>query len=72
MAGGRGAATWSRWHIEHAFEAAKQETGLDDYEVRSVHGWYRHVTLALLAADLAASGPQKKGTIAPVTLRASA
>ena len=24
-----------RWCIEHAFESAKQETGLDDYEVRS-------------------------------------
>ena len=25
----------SRWHIKHAFEAAKQEMGLDDYEVHS-------------------------------------
>ena len=37
------------WAVAHAFEAAKQETGLDDYEVRSAHGWYRHVTLALWA-----------------------
>ena len=43
-----------RWSIEHAFEAAKQETGLDDYEVRSAHGWYRHVTLALWALALLA------------------
>ena len=43
-----------RWAIEHAFEAAKQETGLDDYEVRSAHGWYRHVTLALWALALLA------------------
>jgi SRSO17 transposase len=24
--------------------------GLADYEVRSYHGWYRHITLAMLAA----------------------
>ena len=41
--------------IEHAFEAAKQETGLDDYEVRSAHGWYRHVTLVMWALTLLAA-----------------
>lgn len=46
--------TGCRWSIEHAFEAAKQETGLDDHEVRSVHSWYRHVTLALWARALLA------------------
>jgi SRSO17 transposase len=39
----------ARWSIEGAFEAAKQEVGLADYEVRSWTGWYRHITLALLA-----------------------
>ena len=38
-----------RWTIEECFEMAKQEVGLDDYEVRSWHGWYRHITLAMLA-----------------------
>ncbi|MFO0960575.1 MAG: IS701 family transposase [Isosphaeraceae bacterium] len=38
-----------RWAIESAFEQAKQEVGLDDYEVRSWDGWHRHMTLALLA-----------------------
>ena len=38
-----------RWRIEECFEAAKQEVGLADYEVRSWHGWYRHITLAMLA-----------------------
>lgn len=38
-----------RWTIETAFEGAKQEAGLDEYEVRSWTGWYRHVTLSLLA-----------------------
>jgi SRSO17 transposase len=38
-----------RWTIEECFEVAKQEVGLADYEVRSWHGWYRHITLAMLA-----------------------
>lgn len=38
-----------RWAIEECFEQAKQLTGLDEYEVRSWIGWYRHVTLSLLA-----------------------
>ena len=29
----------SRWVIEECFEQAKQETGLDEYEVRSWHAW---------------------------------
>ena len=37
-----------RWIIEDAFKEAKQEVGLDDYEVRRWAGWYRHITLALL------------------------
>jgi SRSO17 transposase len=42
-------AAAQRWAIETCFECAKQETGLDEYEVRSWVGWYRHVTLSLLA-----------------------
>ena len=38
-----------RWTIESCFEEAKGEVGLDEYEVRSWTGWYRHVTLACLA-----------------------
>lgn len=38
-----------RWIVEECFETAKQEVGLADYEVRSWHGWHRHVTLAMLA-----------------------
>jgi SRSO17 transposase len=39
----------ARWAIEESFETAKGEVGLDQYEVRSWQGWYRHITLALLA-----------------------
>lgn len=38
-----------RWAIEDGFEAAKGEVGLDEYEVRKWDGWYRHITLCLLA-----------------------
>ena len=35
--------------IEEGFESAKNLVGLDQYEVRNWVGWYRHITLALLA-----------------------
>lgn len=35
--------------VEECFEIAKQDCGLADYEVRSWHGWHRHVTLSMLA-----------------------
>jgi SRSO17 transposase len=41
-----------RWTIEEALEEAKGEVGLDQYEVRLWTGWYRHITLALLAHAL--------------------
>jgi SRSO17 transposase len=43
------AVAGTRWSIEVGLEAAKGEVGLDEYEVRSFHGWYRHMTLSLLA-----------------------
>ena len=39
----------SRWRVEIGFEEAKGEVGLSHYEVRSWHGWYRHITLAFFA-----------------------
>ena len=38
-----------RWTIEACFETAKDEVGLDEYEVRHWPGWYRHVTLSMVA-----------------------
>jgi len=38
-----------RWTIEACLEVAKNEVGLDEYEVRHWHGWYRHITLSMLA-----------------------
>ncbi len=42
-------AAGSRWQVEEAFELAKQQVGLDEYEVRHWQGWYRHITLAMFA-----------------------
>lgn len=39
----------TRWQVEQAFELAKGEVGLDEYEVRTWTGWYRHITLAMFA-----------------------
>jgi SRSO17 transposase len=41
--------TLTRHAIEQVLEEAKGETGLADYEVRHWPGWYRHITLSLLA-----------------------
>jgi SRSO17 transposase len=38
-----------RWTVECSFQQPKGETGLDHYEVRRYHAWYRHVTLSMLA-----------------------
>jgi SRSO17 transposase len=62
-----------RWTIEECFEVAKQEVGLADYEIRSWHGWYRHITLAMLAlaflaamrVKLNAVTSRKRGTRGP-------
>jgi len=39
----------TRWAVEESLETAKGEVGLDQYEVRKWTGWYRHITLALVA-----------------------
>lgn len=39
----------SRWAVEERFRAAKQECGLDDYQVRRYPGWHRHMIPAMAA-----------------------
>lgn len=52
----------SRRAAEECFQSAKNETGLDQYQVRRYDAWYRHVTLAMLAhaylAVTAANSPK--------------
>jgi SRSO17 transposase len=40
----------ARWAIEECFQTAKNEAGLDHYQVRSWRAWHAHITLAMLAA----------------------
>ena len=62
----------TRWTIAECFEEAKGEVGLDQYEVRKWDGWYRHITLAMLAhaclavvrrQALEPGGPGEKGAV---------
>ncbi len=43
------AVAGARWGIEDCSGEAKNETGLDHYQVRKYRAWYRHVTLSMLA-----------------------
>ena len=38
----------TRWAIEECFQTAKNEAGLDQYQVRTWRAWYAHITLAML------------------------
>lgn len=61
----------ARWPIEECFETTKSHVGLDNYQVRLYHAWYRHITLAMLAhtflAVLANRHREKKGDPQPRT-----
>jgi len=59
----------ARWAIEECFQTAKNEAGLDQYQVRSWRAWHAHITLAMLAAAyLAATRAREaeKGDLAAV------
>jgi SRSO17 transposase len=63
-------AAGARWTIDDLFKLAKGQVGLDHYEVRSWPGWYRHITLALLAlAALTIGARKKEGRPVPATSR---
>ncbi|EFE72343.1 LOW QUALITY PROTEIN: transposase, partial [Streptomyces viridosporus ATCC 14672] len=67
----------SRWAIEECFQTAKNECGPEQYEVRRYSGWYRHITLAMLAhtflAAMSATATTARGVAetVPVTLHPS-
>ncbi|MFJ2193922.1 IS701 family transposase [Kitasatospora sp. NPDC087861] len=58
----------ARWAIEESFQVAKNECGLDHYQVRLYRAWYRHITLAMAAlAYLTAIRAQEAAKRAPAT-----
>jgi SRSO17 transposase len=64
-----------RWPVEECFAAGKGHVGLDNYQVRLYHAWYRHITLAMLAhtflAILAHRHRAKKGDPPQATPRSA-
>jgi len=59
----------ARWAIEECFQTAKNEAGLDHYQVRSWRAWHAHITLAMLAAAYLATTRAReaeKGDLQPV------
>ncbi|MFB9895695.1 IS701 family transposase, partial [Planobispora takensis] len=60
------------WAVEESFQAAKGQVGLDHYQVRTWTGWYRHITLAMLAlvflAAVAAQQASSGGELIALTL----
>jgi SRSO17 transposase len=45
----------TRFTVEQCFEEAKDDVGLDHYEVRTWPAWHRHITLAMMALAWLAS-----------------
>ena len=43
------AVAGARWAVEDCFAEAKNEAGLDHYQVRLYRAWYRHISLSMLA-----------------------
>ncbi len=64
-----------RWPVEECFATGKGHVGLDNYQVRLYHAWYRHITLAMLAhtflAILAHRHRAKKGDPLQATQRSA-
>jgi SRSO17 transposase len=63
----------SRWMVEECFQTAKNETGLDHYQVRGYIAWYRHITLSMAALAFLAllREEAKKGIRIPVATNPS-
>ena len=65
----------ARWSIEECFQTAKNEAGLDQYQVRDYRAWYAHITLSMLAAAYLAATrartdpaePGEKGDLQPAS-----
>jgi SRSO17 transposase len=69
-----------RWPVEQAIKEAKDELGLDHYEVRGWRGWHHHTTMTLLAqhflvrlrSRLGGGGARADGAAGPAAARRDA
>jgi SRSO17 transposase len=62
----------ARWAIKESFQTAKNEVGLDNYQVRRYDAWYAHITLSMVAAAFLAAtraGEIEKGAAIPKQTR---
>jgi SRSO17 transposase len=58
----------ARWPIEECFGSAKNDVGLDNYQVRTWNAWHRHITLAMLThtfLTVTAHHAKKRGATTP-------
>jgi SRSO17 transposase len=62
----------ARWAVEESFQTAKNEVGLDNYQVRRYDAWYAHITLSMAAAAFLAATratEAEKGVTIPTQTR---
>jgi SRSO17 transposase len=60
------AVAGARWPIEECFGASKNETGLDNYQVRTWNAWHRHIGLAMFAHTFLAITAHKTKKRGPI------
>jgi SRSO17 transposase len=54
-----------RWKIDSFYRDAKQNLGMDEYEMRKIEGVRRHLAMVLIAHTLLVLGPVKAATTRP-------
>jgi SRSO17 transposase len=62
----------ARWAVEESFQTAKNEAGLDQYQVRRYDAWYAHITLAMAATaflTITRAAEAVKGAAPPAATR---
>ena len=69
-------AAGARWAIEESFQTSTGQTGtgqtgLDHYQVWQYTGWYRHITLSMLAHAFLTVTRSKKGALIQTTAPSS-
>jgi SRSO17 transposase len=58
-----------RWPVEECFQQAKNEAGLDQYQVRDWRAWYAHITLSMATLALLVVAKSVAGQANPAPQR---